>query len=196
MAKGRAKQLLENTDLPLIETDDEEGTIPFFIIDDNYGIAVDNYCYQLCKKSKANKTVKGENGVPTHVESYYKWTSFKYTDSLKSMFDCYVKEKERELHSKLTKSREFRDLMKVQDEIKTIICTSLKPDGHNKEWLSTVELLDEKERLRSEIKELQNIKQSVIREADSLLDIIKEKRKIIIGETEPKKHRIKKEEED
>ena len=194
MAKGRTKQLLENMDLPLIQTDNEEGSIPFFVIDDDYGIAVDNYGYQLCKRSKANKTVKNNDGIPIHIESYYKWTSFKYTNSLKSMFECYVKEKEYELHSKLTKSRDFRDLMEVQNEIKNIICTALKSEGCNKELLSIVGLLDEKEKLRSEIKELQNIKHSVIREADSLMNIIKEKRRIIIGETEPKKHRSKEEE--
>lgn len=100
------RKTLADTELPIEETDIEEGTLPFFLIDDEYGIACDQYCYMLCKKKRANRTIKDEDGKPNHIESYWSWTPFKYTGTFQSIMETYVEQKERGLNKRIVKSNE------------------------------------------------------------------------------------------
>ena len=52
-------------------------------------------------------------------------------------------------------------------------------------------LIDEITELKAKLKSIND----VLKDADELRELIKEKRRIVISETEPKKHRTKKEEE-
>lgn len=189
----RGRSLLNN-DLPVKETDIEEGNIPFFLIDDEYGVTADNYCYMLCYKKKMNRSVKNEDDVITHIESYYNWTPLKYTNTFQSIIECYMTIKERKLSSRLVKNKDYKEFINIQNEIKDIISKAFDTNGVNKEFVSFCDLIDHKEKLLQEIEELSALKDKVVDMANDLLNIIKKKRKIIINETEGKKHRIKLEE--
>ena len=193
MAKGRVS-LLESTDLPVIETEIEEGTLPFFLIEDDYGVAADKYCYMLCERKKASRTIKNEKGEPDHVETYFLWNSIKYLSSFKGTIDCYIEIKGRKLNARKIKNTTFKDIIDNQNEIKRIVSNALKPGGANKEFVSFCDLADKKEELLKEIEEVRMLKKTLNDEAESLINMIKEKRKIIITNTEPKNHRVKTEE--
>ena len=72
-----------------------------------------------------------------------------------------------------------------------MISTSLNINGINKEFLSITSILDERTKLEEELKMLKQTKDNVLNECEKLIDLVKEKRSIIIKETEPKKHRLK-----
>jgi hypothetical protein len=193
MAKGK-KSLLETTDLPIIATDKEEGQIPYFIIDDKYGVSCDERCEMLCRKKKASRTIKDEEGNPHHVETYYMWESFCYTNSFSSCVENYINIKDRELKKeRLIKTKDYNKMIEIQQEIKRIIDNSFSSNGNNKEFLSITHTIDQQAKLNEELIVLKNLKNQVQDETDKLMQLIKEKRAIIISNTEPKKHRVKKE---
>lgn len=195
MARGK-KSLMETTDLPIVETDKEEGNIPYFVIDEEYGIACDDMQEMLCKRVKASKTIKGEDGKESHVETYYKWNNLKYMGNFTSCIEEYAKIKSRDIKkNKLIKSKDFKDVVAIQNEVKQLVADSLSKDGLNKEFLSITSIIDERAKLEEEIKHLKQLKEQCINDVESLIELVKEKRRIIIKETEPKKHRVKKEED-
>ena len=59
MAKAK---LIDTVDpSKIIVTNKEEGAIPFFIIDDRYGVAVNQYSYMLVVKKNAYRTITSDN---------------------------------------------------------------------------------------------------------------------------------------
>ena len=172
----------------------EEGYIPFFLIEDDYGIAADEYCYMLCQRKKMNRTVKDENGNPAYVESYLYWRALKYSGTFQNAIECYVEIKERQLNARHVKNKDYQKVIDVYNEIREIVANAFSATGINQEFLSFGDLLSQKNKLLNEIDELSDIKYKVETAADDLLQIIKDKRKIIIGETEGKKHKMKLEE--
>lgn len=195
MARGAGrKSLLESTDLKIVETDIEEGTIPFFLIEDDYGVAADNNCYMLCERKKASRTIKNESGEPDHVETYFLWNSFKYLSTFKGTLECYLQIKSRKLNARKLKTTTYKDIIDNQNEIKNIIANALKSDGVNRDFVSFCDLVDKKKELLNDIQEVKNLKNQLIDEVDSLMNLVKEKRRIIITNTEPTKHRLKLEE--
>lgn len=194
MARGK-KSLLETTNLPIITTDKEEGQIPYFIIDDEWGVSCDERQEILVYKKTSSRTIKDENGVETHVEQYYMWDSVAYTSSFTHAISIYVDKKGKEKKSKLIKSKGYNDLISIQNEIKSIITRALDFDSVNKDFLSITSILDERTKLEEELKMLKETKEQVLNETDKLLQLVKEKRSIIISNTESKKHRTQKEEE-
>ena len=194
MPRGK-RNLLETTDLPIIPTDKEEGQIPYFILDDEWGISCDERQEILVHKKSANRTIKDENGVETHIEQYYMWDSVAYTSSFTHAISIYVDKKGKEKKSKLIKSKDYNDLISIQNDIKSIITRALDFDSVNKDFLSITSILDERAKLEEELKLLRETKEQVELETEKLLQLVKEKRSIIISNIEPKKHRTPKEEE-
>ena len=192
MARGK-KSLLETTDLPIIPTDKEEGQIPYFILDDEWGISCDERQEILVHKKSANRTIKDENGVETHIEQYYMWECIAYTNSFTHTISVYVDKKGKEKKSKLIKSKDYKELIAIQNEIKSTIAKALDFNGINKEFLSITSILDERAKIEEELKLLRETKKQIEIETDKLLQLIKEKRTIIVSNTEPKKRRLKKE---
>lgn len=182
------RKTLVNTELPIEETDIEEGTLPFFLIDDEYGIACDQYCYMLCKKKRANRTVKDEDGKPNHIESYWSWTPFKYTGTFQSIMETYVEQKERGLNKRIVKSKDFKQILETYNKIHKIISNSLDVEGLNKSFMSVTSLLDQKEKLLQEISEVHELKEDLLKEYNELQTLIKEKRKIIVDKHKPLKN--------
>lgn len=194
MARGK-KSLLETTDLPIITTDKEGGQIPYFIIDDEWGIACDERNEILVKKKIASRTIKNENGEEDHIEQYIMWEPIVYPDTFTKAIEIYADKKGKEKKSKLIKSKDYNDLISIQNEIKSTIASALDFKGVNKDFLSITSILDERTKLEEELKMLKETKEQVLSETDKLLQLVKEKRSIIISNTEPKKHRTPKEEE-
>lgn len=188
MAKGK-KSLFETTDPSnIIETDKEEGQIPFFIIDEEYGIAADNMCYMLVIAKKAGRTIEDNK-----VETYIKWEPVAYVNTLAQAINDYAIKKERKLNRKLSKSKDLTEIKNNQIIINNIIKKALSVNGQNKEVFDTLELLQTKEDVLKLINEVKNAKEEAIKMFDEFEELIKEKRKIIIKQTEPVKHRYKKE---
>lgn len=194
MARGK-KSLLETSDLPIITTDKDEGQIPYFIIDDEWGIACDERNEILVHKKVANRTIKNESGVETHVEQYFMWESISYPSTFTKAVELYVDKKGKTMKSKLIKSKDYNDLISIQNDIKSTISKALDFNNVNKDFLSITSILDERTKLEEELKMLKETKEQVLSETDKLLQLVKEKRSIIISNTEPKKHRTPKEEE-
>lgn len=55
MARGKPNLAANVNENNIINTNEHTGSVPFFIIDDEYGIAADEYCYALCIGKKAYK---------------------------------------------------------------------------------------------------------------------------------------------
>lgn len=190
MPRGRKKALVEETELPIIETENEEGTIPFFLIDDEFGIACDQYTYMLCRKKRSNKTVKDENGKPDHIEVYWNWTSYRYTNTFESIMECYVTQKERDLNKKLVKEKDFKEILKNYEEIHNIIRKAFDIKGLNKDFISISSigsLIDQRVKLESEINAIEETKNNLMKKCNELEKLIKEKRKIVVEKHTPKK---------
>ena len=192
MPRGK-RNLSETTNLPIIPTDKEEGQIPYFILDDEWGISCDERQEILVRKKSANRTIKDENGVETHIEQYCMWECIAYTNSFTHTISTYVDKKGKAKKSKLIKSKDYKDLIAIQNEIKSIIAKALDFNGINKEFLSITSILDERAKIEEELKLLRGTKELIEAETDKLLQLIKEKRTIIVSNTEPKKRRLKKE---
>lgn len=193
MARGK-RSLLETTNLPIVETNIEEGVSPYFLIDDKYGIACDERQEMLCRKKKSSRTIKDEYGQPYKIETYYMWESFCYTNSFSSCIENYLKIKDRELKKeRLIKTKDYTELINIQNEIKQIISKALSTDGDNKSVFTISKVIDQQSKLMEEIENLKKIQSQTEKESDKLLQLIKEKRSLIISATEPTKHRNKKE---
>ena len=182
------RKTLADTELPIEETDIEEGTLPFFLIDDEYGIACDQYCYMLCKKKRANRTIKDEDGKPNHIESYWNWTPFKYTGTFQSIMETYVEQKERGLNKRIIKSKDFKEILETYNKIHKIISDAVDIEGLNKSFMSVTSLLDQKEKLLQKISEVHELKEDLLKEYNELQILIKQKRKIIVDKHKPLKN--------
>lgn len=192
MARGK-KSLLETSDLPVVYTDEEKGQIPYFLIDDEWGVSCDERQEILVKKKIANKTVKDENGENEHIEQYTMWDSICYPSTFTDAINSYVKKKSRSMKSKIYKSSDYKDILNVQNEIKSIVAKSLDTNGVNKNFLSITSIINERQKIEEELQMLRDVKEQVNNECEKLMELIKEKRSIIIKNTEPKKHRMPKE---
>ena len=192
MAKGK-KGLMETTNLPIIKTNIEEGKIPYFIIDNEWGIACDDRNEILVHKNPANKTVKNEQGENDHVEQYYMWTIDCYPSNVTNALEIYADRKGKEAKSKLIKSKDYNDLLKINKDIQQIINKALSSEGINQSYLAVTSILDERSKLEEELNRLKEIEETIENKSNYLLELIKKKQTIIISETKP--HNIKKKEE-
>lgn len=118
------KTLLEmETDLDVINTDNEEGTVPTFRFNDDleYGISADELNYILVKRNKANKKVTEPN---EHIETYYMWKPIAYLGTFEKALKCYVEYKEKEMASNGDYC--LADINNIRKEIYDIIDISTK----------------------------------------------------------------------
>ena len=118
------KTLLEmETDLKVINTNNENGTVPTFRFsnDFEYGISADELNYILVKRNKANKKVLVPN---EHIETYYMWKPLAYLGTFEKALKCYFEYKEKEMASNGDYS--LADINNIRKEIYDIIDTSTK----------------------------------------------------------------------
>lgn len=192
MPRGR-KKATELNDLPTVITDNEEGTIPYFVLDNEWGVACDERQEMLVHKRLANKTIKNENGEEDHIEQYSMWDAVCYCNSFSHVIQRYYDRVGKLEKKKLIKSTNFDELTNIYNNINKTISDAFSSTGINKEFLSISSILDDKARLKEELLSLKETQEQVEKETDKLLQLIKDKTSIIISRTEPTKHRVKKE---
>jgi hypothetical protein len=191
MARGSKLSLLETTaPEDIIMTNEEVGSIPFFLIDDDYGISG---CYAdlaLVVKKRANKTGKEENGEdPTKVYSFYRWDELKYDSKISGIYECYYKIKELAGFKKIRKSTNLNDLIKIQEEIKVTIHRSLDITENN-QITQVYDLLDTVAYLKNQITEGKKVLTELNQTCSDTIDELKKSRKIIV-ENMPKQKKQK-----
>jgi hypothetical protein len=192
MPRGR-KKATELNDLPTVITDNEEGTIPYFVLDNEWGVSCDERQEILVRKRIANRTIKDEEGNDDHIEQYFMWDSVSYCNSFTHIIQCYYERASRIEKKKLQKTTNFDDIKNIYIDVNKKISQALSSDGVNKEFMSIASILDDKAKLKEELVSLKEKKEKVEKETDKLLQLIKDKTSIIISRTEPTKHRVKKE---
>lgn len=184
---ARGKRIDEN--LPVIKTNTEEGSIPNILITDNFGIEVqDNpVTYSCVEKKLANKT--SEDGKS--VIQYYKWTPFpSYCGTLEQAI-------KRILEKCVAQNLEICTKLEMQAVVDKVIETyrefskSLDLSFHE----DTIKIMSDIDRKYREVEEklkvLKNLEEELVSNSEKLMELIKEKRKIIVGNTEEKQHRYR-----
>lgn len=197
MARGKGKQSLKELldESQLTQTDEETGTIPFWIIDDTYGVAVNQYEFSLVERKEMTRSIKDESGNIAGGEIYYTWQFCKSASSFEDALITYCKVTERKLLTKLVKCKDFREIVKIRLQIQKTINDSFKIDGINKDLLSACNTIESHQELDIKITETNKLINDVTKQANDFIEFIKEKQTIIVNRTEnkPKKHRIKEE---
>lgn len=181
MPRGVRKKLTETTELPVIHTKEEIGSIPFFILEeDKYGIATDKIAYSLVRRKQASKTVKDEEGNEDHVETYYMWESFKWGRTIESVVDSYICHKTKELDGALVKEHDINKLNSNRDKVLEILRKAFKPTGINKEIIEFSDLVEKKDGIMKSIEELEEKKKELLEATNSLEELIKETTKKLV----------------
>ena len=91
----------------------------------------------------------------------------------------------------LNKEKDFNVVKQIYLDTQSTIREAMKSTQFSSDIVEHGTLINEITELKAKLKAINN----VLAEADELREMIKEKRKIVIAETEPKKHRLKLEED-
>ena len=191
-----AKETLASTvsEEDIIDLGEEENA-PNFLIDENYGGLGRYGDIALVERKIAYRTGKPEDGVNEgKVIRYIKWTNVEPHTYGRTIFDVlnnYDKYVSHIKFKQLNKSQNFDDVKQIYLDTQATIRQALKSSQFTDDIKQQGTLLNEIADLKSKLKSIN----SVLEEAEELRELIKSKRRIIVGETEPKKHRTPKEEE-
>lgn len=120
-------KLTDKTDLQIVETNKEEGTIPniSFKGDENWGIAIDDLNHTIVERKVASRTIKNEDGT-SHVESYYRWNPIAYVGTLESAIESYMNKREKRFLKTLHKCDDWSQIVDLRKETMEIVKNSLK----------------------------------------------------------------------
>ena len=195
MARGRKAKTETVAPEDILNIGEEIGT-PNIIIDDEFGISGKLLDYTLAQKKIATRTAKeedienyGEDCVGKVIQ-YYKWDDIGYFGTIQACYEKYIAVNTLTGIKKLEKEKDFGKVVDIFKQARDTINKSLQMLQLDEESAHTCELYDDITTLRTAIKEANK----VIDEAESLHELIKEKRQIIIKDTEPKRHRTPKDE--
>jgi len=173
----------------------EEINIPNYLIDDEYGILIDEYNSTLVERKIAHRTGKETDGENEgKVIQYIAWTPVKthtYGRNIFGALENYAKYVTGTKMKQLKKSTNFDDVKQIYLDTQSTIRKAMKSTQFSSDIVEHGTLIDEITELKAKLKSIND----VLKDADELRELIKEKRRIVISETEPKKHRTKKEEE-
>lgn len=190
MARGRIVDILADK---IIISDEETGSLPFFLIDDDYGISGNMYDYALVVKKKANRAATKddcENYEGMYIQ-YTSWTPVGYYGTLDGIFTCYIKTVALSKSKKLKRTKDYQKLIEIYQNIYDKINVSLQHENLPSEVIKTCKLADTIAKMEEQISNMKERYNYLLREADKLEAMIKEKRSMIIKNMEPKKHRVK-----
>ena len=172
----------------------EEVNPPNYLIDETFGIVVDEYDSTLVERKIAHRTGKETDGENEgKVIQYIAWTPVKthtYGRNIFGALENYAKYVTGTKMKQLKKSTNFDEVKQIYLDTQSAIRKAMKSTQFSSDIVEHGTLIDEITELKAKLKEVND----VLAEADELRDLIKSKRKIIMGETEPKKHRLKLEE--
>ena len=184
---ARGKRLDEN--LPVIKTDTEEGSIPNILITDNFGIEVQDspVTYSCVEKKLSNKT--SEDGKS--IIQYYKWTPFPaYCVTLEQAIKRIL---EKSVAQKLERNTKLEMQAAVDKVVETYrdFSKSLNLSFHE-DTIKIMSDIDKRYReMEEKLKGLERLEDELVNNSDKLMELIKEKRRIIVNNTEEKQHRYK-----
>lgn len=173
----------------------EEVNIPNYLIDETYGVLLDEYSSTLVERKIAYRTGKETDGVnDKKVIQYIAWTPVKthiYGRTIFDAFDNYAKYVTGRKMKELEKCTNFEDVKQIYLDTQSTIRKAMKSTQFSSDIVEHGTLINEIAELKAKLALIND----VFKDADELKELIKEKRRIVIAETEPKKHRTKKEEE-
>ena len=191
-----AKETLASTVRPedIIISNEEVGT-PNFMIDEDYAIQGGYGDMALVERKIKYRTGKAEDGDNEgKVIQYIGWDTVSPHSYGRTIFDIlnnYAEYVNLKKFKKLNKCSNFDEVKQIYLDTQDTIRRALKSSEFTSDIKTQATLIDEIAELKAKLKEVND----VLAEADELRDLIKSKRRIIVGETEPKKHRVKLEEE-
>lgn len=172
----------------------EEINIPNYLIDDEYGILIDEYSSTLVERKISYRTGKESDGENEgKVIQYIAWTPVKthtYGRNIFGALENYAKYVTGTKMKQLKKSTNFDEVKQIYLDTQSTIRKAMKSTQFSSDIVEHGTLIDEIVELKAKLKEVED----VLAEADELRDLIKSKRRIIVGETTEKKHRVKLEE--
>ena len=188
MARKGKQSLAETVDDSEIIDSGEILGEPNILIDDEYGISGGYRDYALVVKKIAHRTGKVEDGENEgKVIRYVKWEDVSYAGTI---FDCLRSYQDITNLTKikaLKNCKDYLEIEKIYKETNAKINQFLKHQDMSKETKDALNLMDTINQLHDEL----NKAKEVIKDANDFKAWIKEKRQILISDTEPKKHRIK-----
>lgn len=169
---------------------DEIVNKPNIVIDNEYGIVGNFRDYTLVKKTTAHRTGKEEDVVNCgKVIRYTKYVDVNYSSTLEGVMNNFLKIRTLEKTKELNMTG-FEEVIAIYRETQEIIMDALHMCLGDSNSV-VAQLHDDTSKMKKALSDVE----SVLREADKLHELCKEKRAIIIKDTEPKKHRMPKEED-
>ena len=190
-----AKETLASTVDPSEIVDlGEEINIPNYLIDETYGVLLDEYGSTLVERKISYRTGKAEDGENEgKVIQYINWTPVKthiYGRNVFDAFENYANYVNGKTLKQLKKETDFNTVKQIYLDTQSTIRKAMKSSQFSSDIVEHSTLINEIAELKAKLKAINN----VLAEADELREMVKEKRRIVIAETEPKKHRLKLEE--
>lgn len=150
MPRGR-KKATEVESLPVVVVSEEEGNIPFLVLEkDKYGIYADNYSYALVQRKEMNRTVKDEEGNPHHIEKYNSWVSIRWVGnySLEDALRMFRNHRVKELDATVIKAEDIDALIENRQRVEDLITKAVRRK-------STAELVIENTSIHKELAVMQ-----------------------------------------
>ena len=191
MARGKTP-LSETVDESEIIDLGEELNQPNIMITDGYGVRGVYMDYALVELKTAHRTGKSEDGeYEGKVIRYKRWDDINYSATIFGCLKNYCEYVNLTKIKTLKKCKDFSEIEAIFKETNNTINKFLSHYDLTKEQTQSAKLIDTINMLEDKIKNANKIFKAV----DDLHELVKEKRKIVIGDTEPKKHRMLKEEE-
>ena len=192
MAKQKGVKSLVETINPdeIIISDEEVGTVNF-MIDDNFAIQGSYGDYALVERKIKYRTGKEEDGVNNgKVIQYIGWdvvTPHSYGRTPFDILNNYAEHINLKKFKQLNKETDFNAVKQIYLDTQSIIREAMKSTQFSSDIIEHGTLINEIAELKAKLKAINN----VLAEADELREMVKEKRRVVIAETEPKKHRLK-----
>lgn len=188
MARKGKQSLAETVDDSEIVDSGEILGEPNILIDDEYGISGGYRDYALVVKKIAHRTGKVEDGENEgKVIRYVKWEDVSYAGTIFECLRSYQDITNLTKIKALKNCKDYLEIEKIYKETNAKINQFLKHQDMSKETKDALNLMDTINQLHDELIKAKE----VIKDANDFKAWIKEKRQILISDTEPKKHRIK-----
>ena len=190
MARGK-KNLASEVDESEIIISDEVLNPPNILINDDFGISTGTCDYALVERKVAHRTGKEEDGKNCgKVIRYTRWDDVNYGRTPFKCLENYFEYANLTKTKQLKMEKDFNKIADIYKETQNEVVTFMRQLDLSKQTVETGTLMDEIYEMKDKLRQINK----VLEEADELHELIKDKRRIIINDTEPKKHRVKLEE--
>ena len=171
MGRGKPSMAANVDKEDIITTNENTGSVPFYLIDDEWGIAADEYCYALCRGKIAHKKdiVDGKEVIV----SYKRWSKVSYYNSIWSVLKGYAEKKEKIDLSQL-KTTDIGKIAQISENIKVIVTKKMNEYVFDTNIEEIGKLEHTKKKLMREVKEITAMKESLQKEYDKTMALLKQ----------------------